>query len=470
MRDLGGGRTKLVATIGPASVDRIPELLAAGMDVARINLSHGTDDDHALAISRVREADPTAAVLVDLPGPKIRLGDLVEDVVELTTGEGFVLRPGDPGPGDASGAHVAYPGLGEDLRAGDRILLADGAAELRVLSAGTDVHTEVVRGGPIRPHAGVSVPSDRLSRPTLTEEDRRGAPLAAALGAHYLAQSFVRRSDDVRELRALTGSAALPIVAKIETRAAVDDFDDVARAADAVMIARGDLGVELPFEEVPIIQKQLVRRALDLGVTAIVATQMLESMVVAPRPTRAEAGDVANAIFDGADAILLSAETAIGAHPVLAVETAARIAAECDRTGSAYLSPGRQPTAETDADALAYAAVALAGADADVAAIACYTRSGRTARILSALRPRVPILAFSPDPDVVAELALVHGVTGRSCDAPAADARLALLSGRMEAESGLPAGCAVVLVASTASPGSGPNLLEVARVATSAAN
>jgi pyruvate kinase len=469
MRDLASGRTKLVATLGPASVDCIPELLEAGMDVARVNLSHGTDHDHALAISRVREADPTVAVLVDLPGPKIRLGDLVEPIVELTTGDGFVLRPEDESPGDASGAHVAYPRLGEDLRAGDRILLADGAAELRVLSTGgLEVRTEVVRGGPIRTNAGVSVPSDRLSRPTLTEEDRRGAPRAAALGAHFLAQSFVRRSDDVRELRALSGSATLPIVAKIETRAAVDDFDDVARAADAVMIARGDLGVELPFEEVPIIQKQLVRRALDLGVPAIVATQMLESMVAAPRPTRAEASDVANAIFDGADAILLSAETAIGAHPVLALETAARIAAECDRSGHAYLAPGRKPSAETDADALAYAAVALARADTDIAAIACYTRSGRTARILGALRPRVPILAFSPDADVVAELALVHGVIGRICDAPATDARLNLLAAQLDAEPGLPAGSAVVLVASTASPGSGPNLLEVARVSRSA--
>jgi pyruvate kinase len=297
----------------------------------------------------------------------------------------------------------------------------------------------------------------------VTDEDRRGAPRVAALGAHYLAQSFVRRSDDIRELRALTGSAALPIVAKVETRAAVDDFDDIARAADAVMIARGDLGVELPFEDVPIIQKQLVRRALDLGVPVIVATQMLESMVVAPRPTRAEASDVANAIFDGADAILLSAETAIGAHPVLAVETAARIAAECDRSGAAYLSSGRTPTAETDADALAYAAVALANAEADVSAIACYTRSGRTARILSSLRPRVPILAYSPDPVVVAELALVHGVHARPGEA-VADARLALLSGHLEAEPGLPAGGAVVLVASTAAPGSGPNLLEIERV------
>jgi pyruvate kinase len=464
MRDLGGGRAKLVATIGPASVDHIPELLAAGMDVARINLSHGTDADHALAIARVLEADATAAVLVDLPGPKIRLGDLEAPTVELTTGDGFVLRPSNDSPGDASGAHVGYPGLGDDLRPGDRILLADGAAELRVVSADGDVRTEVVRGGPIRPRAGVSVPSERLSRPTLTEEDRRGAPRAAALGAHYLAQSFVRRADDIRELRALTGSAALPIVAKIETRAAVDDFDDVARAADAVMIARGDLGVELPFEDVPIIQKQLVRRALDLGVPAIVATQMLESMVMAPRPTRAEASDVANAIFDGADAILLSAETAIGEHPVLAVETASRIAAACDRSGASYVAPGRSPTAATDADALAYAAVALAGTDPDVRAVACYTRSGRTARILSALRPRVPILAFSPDPVVVAELALVHGVHARPCDAPAADARLAFLSAQLSEESGLSAGSAVVLVASTAAPGSGPNLLEVARV------
>jgi pyruvate kinase len=186
-------------------------------------------------------------------------------------------------------------------------------------------------------------------------------------------------------------------------------------------------------------------------------------MVVAPRPTRAEASDVANAIFDGADAILLSAETAIGAHPVLAVETAARIAAECDRSGAAYLSSGRTPTAETDADALAYAAVALANAEADVSAIACYTRSGRTARILSSLRPRVPILAYSPDPVVVAELALVHGVHARPGEA-VADARLALLSGHLEAEPGLPAGGAVVLVASTAAPGSGPNLLEIERV------
>jgi pyruvate kinase len=460
--------TKLVCTLGPASAERVGELVEAGMDVARINLTHGSREDHDSLVSAVRAAADAAGrpigVMTDLSGPKIRLGELGFDEIVLRAGQRFVLRSGTDGAGDGEGAAVNHQALGSDLEPGDRVLLADGSVELRVTETGSDVVTEVVRGGPIRSRAGVNVPSERLSRPTLTEEDRRGAPRAVALGAHYLAQSFVRRADDVRELRALSGAAGLPIVAKIETRAAVDDFDEIARAADAVMIARGDLGVELPFEQVPIIQKQLVRRAIDLGVPAIVATQMLESMVAAPRPTRAEASDVANAIFDGADAILLSAETAIGGHPVLAVETAVSIARECDRTGAAYRARGRDSAAESDADALAYAAVALADADRDVSAIACYTRTGRTARILSSLRPRVPIVAFSPDPGIVAELALAHGVHARHCEAPPDDGRLALLSGRLKAEPGIEGGTAVVLVASTAAPGSGPNLLEIARL------
>jgi pyruvate kinase len=285
------------------------------------------------------------------------------------------------------------------------------------------------------------------------------------MGADYVAQSFVRRASDVRELRALLGADGPPIVAKIETRAAIDDFDAICEAASAVMIARGDMGVELPYEEVPILQKQLVRRALDVGVPTIVATQMLESMTTSPRPTRAEASDVANAIFDGADAIMLSGETAIGAHPILAAEAAARIAVLCEERGPDYLPGGSPPTADTDADALAYAAVALAGADRDVAAIACYTRSGRTARILSSLRPRVPIRAFSPDPGVVRRLALVHGVEARTCVPPgAAEGRLDLMAWLLGEDPSLPPGSAVVLVASTATPGSGPNLLEVARV------
>ena len=461
-------RTKLVCTIGPASIERVDELVAAGMDVARVNFSHGTPERHALAVRRVGEAAASAgrtvAVMADLSGPKIRLGDLVDDV-RLEPGAPFVLRAAE-GEGDAQGAHVSQPRLAADLQAGDRVLLADGAAELRVVDAdGDDVRTEVVRGGLIRSRAGVSVPSERLSSPSLTDKDRSDAPRAIELGVDYVAQSFVRRGEDIGELRAILGSDGPPIVAKIETRPAIDDFDAICDAADAVMIARGDLGVELPYERVPILQKQLVRRALDHGVPTIVATQMLESMIGSPRPTRAEASDVANAIFDGADAIMLSGETAIGEHPVLAAEAAARIALLCEQEGREHLASGAPPRADTDAGALAYAAAALTGTEHDVAAIACYTRTGRTARILAALRPRVPIHAFSPDPGVVARLALVHGVQPRGCVPPSDQAgRLGLMAWLVAENTGLEPGAAVVLVASTATPGSGPNLLELHRI------
>ncbi|MGQ0608356.1 MAG: pyruvate kinase [Chloroflexota bacterium] len=461
-----GGRTKLVCTIGPATADRLDELVAAGMDVARLNFSHGSAASHAAAAARVRVAGgDRVAVLADLPGPKIRLGSLADETVTLVPGAAFALRPADATPGDATGAHVSYPRLGADVRTGDRILLADGAVELRVTSAPGEVWTEVVRGGVIRSHAGVNMPADRLSEPALTEADLAALPVALELGADYVAQSFVRRATDMDSLRELLGPDGPPIVAKIETQAAVDDFDAICAAASAVMIARGDLGVELPYEEVPILQKQLVRRALDLGVPTIVATQMLESMIGSPRPTRAEASDVANAIFDGADAIMLSGETAIGAHPILAVEAAARVARLCEEKGAEHMAADAPATARTDADALAYAAVALTEADRDVSAIACYTRSGRTARILSSLRPRVPIVAFAPDESVVRRLALVHGVEARTCVPPdGASGRLDLMAWLLGEDASLPAGSAVVLVASTAAPGTGPNLLEVARI------
>ena len=457
------GRTKLVCTIGPASIELVPDLAAAGMDVARVNFSHGTPADHADAAARVR-ASESVALLVDLPGPKIRIGDLVAESLDLEPGGAFALRPADPSPGNERGAFVGHAALAEDVGIGDRILLADGAVELRVTAIDAEVRTEIVRGGTIRPHIGVSVPSERIKRPSLTDADRDGAPRAVGLGASYIAQSFVRRAADIEELRALIGADGPWIVAKIETRPAIDDFDAICDAADAVMIARGDLGVELPYEEVPILQKQLVRRALDRGVPSIVATQMLESMTSSPRPTRAEASDVANAIFDGADAVMLSGETAIGAYPILAAEAATRIARLCEEKGVAHLPAGAPPSAATDADALAYAAVALAAADREVAAIGCYTRSGRTARILSSLRPRVPIVAFSPDPEVTARLAVVHGVNARSCRTPAEDQTRLELMARLLAESGtVPSGAAVVLVASTAEPGTGPNLLEILR-------
>ena len=462
-------RTKLVCTIGPASAARVDELVAAGMDVARLNFSHGTPDALARAAAAVRAASEaagrTVAVLADLSGPKIRLGDLEDGSVTLEPGAGFALRT-RPRLGTAHGASVSHRRLTEELERGDRVLLADGAVELTVVGVDRDrVDTEVVRGGSIRSHAGVNVPSERLSGPALTAKDRADVPRALELDADYVAQSFVRRAGDVRALRRLIGPDGPPIIAKIETRGAIERFDEICGVADAVMIARGDLGVELPYEEVPILQKQLVRRALDRGIPSIVATQMLESMLTSPRPTRAEASDVANAIFDGADAIMLSGETAIGAHPVLAAESAIRICLLCEEQGSAYMSSGAPANAETDAGALAFAATALAAAERDVAAIACYTRTGRSARILSSLRPRVPIFAFSPNPAVVAQLALVHGVTARPCVPPEdVDGRLGLMAWLLAEAPELHAGAAVVLVASTATPGSGPNLLEVHRL------
>jgi pyruvate kinase len=455
-------RAKLVCTIGPGSIDRVEELAAAGMDVARINLSHATPAEQETIATRAHAAG--AAVLVDLPGPKVRLGDLAADVVELSAGASVRLVAEGP-PGNADRLVVAYPGLADDLEAGDTVLLADGAVELRVVTIGDDVRADVVRGGLIRPHAGVSLPSERLSLPPLTDADRAAVGSIGRLAPAFVAQSFVRRAADVAELRSLLGPEGPPIMAKIETRGAVDDFDAICATADAVMIARGDLGVELPYEEVPVIQKNLVRHALDRGVPTVVATQMLESMTAAPRPTRAEASDVANAIFDGADAIMLSAETAIGAFPVVAAEAATRIARACAELGAAHVPSGRGPDVSNDADALAFAAVTVAARDADVAGIACYTRTGRTARILASLRPRVPILAYCPDPRVAARLAVVHGVEPRTCDVPEPSAtRLELMAELARDEGSLPAGAAVVLVASTAEPGTGPNLLEVRRV------
>ncbi len=464
-------RTKLVCTIGPASQDRTSELVAAGMNVARLNFSHGSPATRAAAATAVRSSAATAGrpvgILADLAGPKIRLGELADGAITLKPGRPFTLTSRGRGrPGDERGATVSYRRLAADVRSGDRVLLADGAAELRIVAVHDDaVETEVVRGGSIRSRAGVSIPSERLTTSALTAKDRADVPRALGLAADFVAQSFVRRAEDIVGLRQLLGAEGPAIVAKIETRSAVDDFDRILDVADAVMIARGDMGVELPYEEVPIIQKQLVRRALDRGIPSIVATQMLESMIASPRPTRAEASDVANAVFDGADAIMLSGETAIGAYPVLAAEAAARICRLCEQRGSELLARGAPPSSDTDARALAYAAVALTTAESAIAGIACYTRTGSTARILASLRPRVPIFAFSPDPAVVTRLAVVHGVAGSVCVAETGTAdRLGLMAWLLSESKSMPAGAPVVLVASTAAAGSGPNLLEVHRI------
>jgi pyruvate kinase len=462
-------RTKLVCTLGPASAALVPELVAAGMDVARVNFSHGTPSEHAAAVAAVRGASAAVGrevgILVDLPGPKIRLGELAGGAIDLEAGARFILRPGSDDAGDAGGAAVTYPRLGHDVRVGDRILLADGAAELRVTATGETVLTTVVRGGSVRSRAGVAIPADRLTEPPLTPRDIAALPRVLALGADFVGQSFVRRASDIRELRERLGPTGPSIVAKIETRPAVDDFEAILEAADAVMIARGDLGVELPFEDVPLVQKQLVRRALDRGIPSIVATQMLESMTRSPRPTRAEASDVANAVFDGADAIMLSGETAIGAYPVLAAEAAVGIARACEQRGGALLPPGAHGPADGDGDALAVAAVALTEADPGIVAIACFTRTGRTARAVSKLRPKVPVIAFASEASVVRRLAVADGVVPRICPPPSPDVEPVAFVVAALAPSGLVhAGERVVILASTGPLAAGPDVLAVHRI------
>jgi pyruvate kinase len=414
----GRAATKLVCTIGPASEARIAELIAAGMSVARLNFSHGSPTEHAARVQAIRQAAKAVgrevAILADLPGPKVRLGTLTGGEVSLEAGALFTLLAGLdalPGDGDATRSATTHPGLAGDLGVGDHLQLSDGVVELVVRTIeGRSIETVVERGGTIRSRAGVNVPAERLSLPALGERDRSLAGLAVEIGVDLVGQSFVRTARDIEDLRALLGSGGPAIVAKIETRPAVDQFESVARAADAVMVARGDLGLELPFEAVPLVQKRLVATAVALGKPVIVATQMLESMLTAGRPTRAEVSDVANAVLDGTDAVMLSGETAIGAYPVEAAEAAMRIArAAEDGAGDEHAAvPDHQAQ---PGDALAVAAVALAATDPEVTCLVAAGRVPRVAVAAASRRPHVPIVAVVPDRRVARRLLLVRGVT-----------------------------------------------------------
>jgi pyruvate kinase len=460
-------RTKVICTIGPSSAQVVGALVGAGMDAARINFAHGTANLRAAWADAVRAAADASgrsiALIGDLAGPEVRLGRLDGGVATLEAGQSFTLRPRAPGDdGSSSGASVNDPELIHRVQMGDRLFLGESTTELRVVAIDDVLETEVVVGGTIRSRAGVHV----RGRPALTHglsaTDRRDVHEALGLGVDYIALSSVRGAGDIVRLRDEIGPDGPPIIAKIENRQAVDDFEAILDVADGVLIARGDLGSELPFEHVPAIQKSLVRRAGVRGVPSIVATHMLESMLGSPRPTRAETSDIANTVLDGVDAIQLNYETAIGEYPVEATDVAARICRLYE--GSDASGDGRTPSFDSDAKALAYAAISLAAADPDVAAIACYTRTGTTARMLASLRPRVPVLAFSPDAGVASRLALIHGTVPRIC-LPLEDPRrrLELLGWLVRDAHLVPPGAAVVLVASTADPGVGPNLLEVQR-------
>lgn len=407
-------RTKIVCTLGPATTTResIAALVDAGLDVARLNFSHGTHEEHARRIALVREVAAErgrpVAVLGDLQGPRIRIGDLDEPVT-VEPGDEVVLCREEAAT--ARELPVTYDHIASDVHAGDRVLIDDGIIELVVLDIrGDRVVTRVLHGGVIRRNKGLNLPGVQVSAPSITEKDRLDAQFAVEQGLDYLAMSFVRRAEDVAMLRELIPGSLL-VVAKIEKDSALDDIDQILRAADAVMVARGDLGVELPFEEVPLVQKRIIRLATLLGRPVITATQMLESMVEHPRPTRAEASDVANAILDGTDAVMLSAETASGQFPTLAVQAMHRIIAEIERHGVPRVRDERRigqapASAEETIAAATVTAARLLGAPL----VVVFTKSGFSARIVSSQRPDVPILGVTDVERTYHQLALVWGV------------------------------------------------------------
>jgi pyruvate kinase len=418
-------RTKIVATLGPAwsTRERMHALLDAGVNVVRINASHGTMEIREGWIATLRavlaERQDPVAILLDLQGPRIRVGDLPQPLT-LMPGERYVFAPED----SAKGAEIptTYDDLHKDVKVGCTLLLDDGLLSTIVRAIHKDrVEVEVVYGGTLKSHKGMNLPGIQVSAPALTEKDREDAAMGKRLELDYVALSFVRRARDLDELRGLLHKT-VKLVAKIEKDTAILALDSIIDASDAIMVARGDLGVELPFEEVPLVQKRLIRAANRKGKPVITATQMLESMIHAPRPTRAEASDVANAILDGTDAVMLSAETAVGEHALEAVQAMDRIAREIERAGPGRRSPafdaavGRRstpgdagPSVGRPEDAIGVATVAAAEI-LKAPIIVTFTSSGSTARKVAAYRPGQPIYGLTPEPHTYRQLSLVWGV------------------------------------------------------------
>lgn len=416
-------RAKIVCTLGPATQTpgAIAALVDAGMDVARLNFSHGSREDHAAVYARVREASDAAgravAILADLGGPKIRLGSFDGGFAVLSAGSSFtVTADGGPGgrpvlPGSSQGASTTYGALATDLAAGDTLLIDDGQVKLRALSSdGRDVCCEVVEGGLVSDHKGINLPGVNVSAPALTAKDVEDLLFAVALGVDVVALSFVRRPEDAASVRTVMDAAGrrVPVVAKLEKPEAVENLEALVGAFDGVMVARGDLGVEIPMEQVPLVQKRALRLAREHCKPAIVATQMLESMIRSSRPTRAEVSDVANAVLDGADALMLSAETSVGEHAVEAVATMARVIVAAEAQGGADPRPRSSPPT-TREEAMAMAAPGV-GRAVKARALVAFTQTGTSARRLASHRSPIPVLAFTPDAAVRSQLALTWGV------------------------------------------------------------
>ena len=411
-------RAKIIATLGPSSSDAetIRALFDAGVDVFRLNFSHGTHADHAERVEILRriEADSgrPIGVMLDLQGPKLRVGNFPGGHVELEAGTPFRLELTE-GDGDARHACLPHPEIFSALEAGSALLIDDGRIHLRVTEAGRDfAETEVVSGGELSDHKGVNVPGVALPISPITAKDREDLDYGLELGVDWVALSFVQRPDDITEARNLIKGRA-SILAKLEKPAAIERLEEIVDLSDAVMVARGDLGVELPPEDVPILQKRIVRTCREAGKPVVVATQMLESMVRDPRPTRAEASDVATAIYEGADAVMLSAETAAGQHPIEAVAMMDRIVERVERDPNfRKIMDAEHPDPEpTSADAITAAARQVAGT-LSAAAIVTFTTSGSTTLRAARERPPVPILCLTPDLGTARRLAIAWGIHG----------------------------------------------------------
>jgi len=468
-------RTKIVCTIGPASraPEMLRELMLAGMDVARLNFSHGDQSFHGENIQRIRavaaEVGKPIAILTDLQGPKLRVGKMEGEGAPLVSGEKVVLTT-RPVVGHSGEVPVQYARLPQEVEPGDRILIDDGLLELEVLSVGeTDIACRVITGGLLQTNKGMNLPRASHAIPSITDKDRRDLRFVLEQQVDWVALSFVRNSGEVLKLKEMTRELSasrppVPVVAKIEKPEAVDDIDGIIEAADAIMVARGDLGIETSPEAVPIVQKMIIAKCNAVGEPVITATQMLDSMIRNPRPTRAEASDVANAIFDGSDAIMLSGETAVGKYPLESVRTMVRIAEEAERSGlhsAASPHPPRRPVTSI-ANAVSHATYETA-CDLEAAAIITPTISGHTAQVISKYRPGCPIIAVTPSPVVQRQLALYWGVrpllsrrTDSTDETIAAAVRAAQEQGMVKR------GDVVVITAGAA--GSGPGTTDIMKV------
>ena len=409
-------KAKIVCTLGPAtdSVEMLSALIRAGMDVARINMSHGTHDEHGAQLDRLRQAceatGKSVTVFADLQGPKIRLGTFAEPVT-LTNGQRFTITTDDV-QGDANRASTTLKSLTDDVRPGDAILIDDGNLTLKAVEVtGTDVVCEVIAGGPISDHKGINLPGVPVSVPALSEKDEDDLRWALRQPVDLVALSFVRSAHDVAPVHAIMDEMGvrLPVIAKIEKPQAVHALDEIVDSFDAIMVARGDLGVEMPFEDVPLVQKRIITTARTWAKPVIVATQILDSMIHSPRPTRAEASDVANAVMDGADAVMLSGETSVGQYPVQAVEAMERIVSAVEADGTDTITKIEWDP-RTTSGVVAWGAARMAR-KLNVEAIVAFSYYGDTARRVARLRPGTPIICFTPLESTRRQLGLVWGLT-----------------------------------------------------------